>query len=104
VATPEAIAAFRLLINAPLDEDPYTDDQLSDRLDAATSTEALAGIIWREKAASYSTLVNVSESGSARSLGDLYKNAIAMAKFFDDSQPGDSGAQVGVRMRRLTRS
>lgn len=103
MATADQIAAFRLLINTPLSEDPYTDEQLSARIDNAESVEALAAIVWREKAAAYSTMVNVSESGSSRSLSDLYKNALAMSKSFQDAQPGDSTSQVGVRMRRLTR-
>lgn len=104
MATAEQIAAFRLLINAPLNETPYTDNELSDRLDLATSPESLAASIWREKAASFSALVNVSESGSSRNLSDLYKNALALAAEFERSVPGDSSSQSGIRMRRLTRS
>jgi hypothetical protein len=104
MASQAAIDAFRLLIGNPPNEDPYTDAQLSARLDAASSPEALAAVVWRERAAGYSTLVNVSESGSSRSLGDLYKNALAMAVYFDKAQPGDSSVQVGTRVSKLTRS
>jgi len=104
MASQEAIDALRLLIGNPPNEDPYTDSQLSARLDAASSPEALAAVIWRERAASYASLVNVAESGSSRSLGDLHKNALAMAVYFDKAQPGDSTVQVGTRISKLTRS
>jgi Cdc6-like AAA superfamily ATPase len=105
VATADQIAAFRLLISAPDNEDPYTDEVLSDRIDAATSSEALAAQIWREKAAEYAQLVSVSESGSSRQLSDLHKNALEMAKAFgaaDVTAPGASAVR-GIRMHRLTR-
>lgn len=44
---------------------------------------ASIAIIWREKAASYAELVDVSESGSSRKMSDLHKNAIEMAKQYD---------------------
>lgn len=106
MATAEEIAAFRLLINQPINAAPYTDEALSDRLDLASSVQSLASIIWSEMAASYASMVNVSESGSSRSLSDLHKNAIAMAKYFSDNDPttpGTGEAVRGVRMHRLTR-
>lgn len=105
MATADQIAALRLMIDQPLDETPYDDESLSLRLDGAASPQALAGQIWLEKAASYAQLVNVSESGSSRSMSDLHKNALAMAKGFgeaDPTAPGSPGTS-GVRMRKLTR-
>lgn len=104
MATESQIDTFRLLIGNPPNEDPYTDTQLGARLDAATSPEALAASIWREKAAEYSGLVDVSESGSSRSLSQLSKNALIMAASFDAQVPDDSASQRGVRVSRLTRS
>lgn len=106
MATAEEIAVFRLLIAEPEDDDPYTDLILGERLDAATSPEALAATIWTEKSASYAALVNVSESGSSRNLSDLHKNALAMAAHFakiDPQAPGTGTAVRGTRMSRLTR-
>lgn len=102
MATAEEIAAFRLLIDEANDALPYDDASLSLRLDDATSTEALAKQIWLEKAASYAALVNVSESGSSRSMSDLHKNALNMAKTFGDVDPAGPSAR-GVRMQKLTR-
>lgn len=106
MATAEEIAAFRLLINQPNDVDPYTDEALSARLDAAPSTQNLAKQIWLELASTYAQMVNVSESGSSRQMSDLHKNALAMAKAFgedDPADPGDGAAVRGVRMKKLTR-
>jgi hypothetical protein len=105
VATAEEIAAFRLLINEADDAEPYSDLGLSNRLDAATSPMALAKEVWLEKAASYASLVNVTESGSSRSMSDLHKNALAMAKGFgaeDPTAPGGTATR-GVRLHKLTR-
>ena len=105
MATAEEIAAFRLLIVEEKDELPYSDAKLSERLDLATSREALAAEIWREKAANFAHLVSVSESGSSRQLSDLHKNALAMAETFgkaDQTAPGSAGVR-GTVMSRLTR-
>lgn len=105
MATAEEIAAFRLLIDEADDADPYSDLSLSNRLDAALSSQALAKEIWLEKAASYASLVNVSESGSSRSMSDLHKNALAMAAGYGAADPTgpDAPGTRGVRMKKLTR-
>lgn len=106
MATAEQIASFRLLIDEAEDRAPYDDISLSNRIDAAASSQALASEIWLEKAASYAALVNVTESGSSRSMSDLHKNALAMAKGFSDADPqapGTGDAVRGVRMHKLTR-
>lgn len=105
MATAEQIAALRLLIDEPENVLPYDDGALGVRIDGATSTEALAASIWREKAARYASLVSVAESGSSRQLSDMHKNALAMAKSFDEADKAAPGAPAvrGTRMHRLTR-
>lgn len=106
MATAEEIASFRLLIDEDEDRLPYSDEVLGGRLDDATSIEALASTIWTEKAAAAAALVNVSESGSSRSLGDLQDKALAMAKYYkgiDPNTPGTGTAVRGTRMHKLTR-
>jgi hypothetical protein len=102
MATAEEIASFRLLIAEP-DENTYTDAALSDILDAASGPNAAAGAIWTQKAAAAATLVNVSESGSSRSLGDLQKNALNMAQLFNGAAETDPVTSTGVRVSRITR-
>lgn len=106
MATADEIAAFRLLIDETEDKQPYDDATLGERLDVATSPQALAAVIWTEKAAAASNLVNVSESGSSRSLGDLQNKALEMAKYFqalDPSNPGTGADVRGTRLHKLTR-
>lgn len=102
MATVEEIAAFRLLIAEP-DETTYTDADLSGILDSALSVNNAAATIWTQKAAAASALVNVSESGSSRSLGDLQKNALNMAQQFRSAAEADQATSPGVRIRRITR-
>lgn len=78
----------------------YSDQALSDMLDTVTQREA-AHQIWQELAASYSTLVNVSESGSSRSLGDLQKNALAMAAQYAPLNLSQEG--LPKRSRKMVR-
>lgn len=106
MATAEEIAALRLFIGEEVDELPYSDAVLGERIDGATSIQGLAQSIWTEKAARYAELVTTSESGSSRNLSDLHKNALAMAAHFgalDPQAPGVGTAVRGVRMSRLTR-
>lgn len=60
----------------------WQDTEIRQYLDAGKTTLDFARMWWESKAASYSKLVNITESGSTRANGDLYKNALAMAKHF----------------------
>lgn len=57
----------------------FTDVELQDILTAEGNVKAAAVHVWRTKAASYATMVTISESGSSRNLSDLHKNALTMA-------------------------
>ena len=60
---------------------------------------------WTIRAGRYHALVDTSESGSSRAMGDLYKNAIAMAAFYrklwSDDHPAvtDPGVVASGRTR-----
>ena len=82
MASPEDVQALRDLINEPDDANGWTDEKLAAIVDGTATLNAAAGKAWTLKAGQYSTMVDVSESGSSRKLGDLYKNAIAMGKFY----------------------
>lgn len=98
MATTEEIKEVRDLTDGA---ELFTDEQLGALIDSGLSVNAVAYRVWQSAAASYSKLVNVSESGSSRSMGDLYKNALAMAKSFKDAdQP--AGTHV-KRTRRAVR-
>lgn len=106
MATAEEVAALRLLIAEP-DSDKYTDQQLSDILDAAlTDMNKAAYEIWIQKAASAAELVDISEGGSSRKMGDIYEQALAMAKFFEGKVPGGTTPEAPVypRIHKLART
>lgn len=90
MATTQDIAELRRLIAEPT-QDPYTDEELSRRLDGVDDPRKLASDIWTEKAARYAELVDIQEGSSRRSLGDLHEQAIAMARQYSldlDAVPG----------------
>lgn len=104
MADAEAIAALRRMVDEPGTE-TYTDEALSALLDAATSAESVAAGIWQEKAAKASTLVNVSESGSSRSMQQIFANAQAMAKYFSEkaTAPEEPVVATGPFTTQITR-
>jgi hypothetical protein len=65
---------------------------------------ASAAQVWEIRAGKYHGLVNISESGSSRSMGDLHKNALAMAAMYrakDVSEEAVVTSRSGTR--RITR-
>jgi hypothetical protein len=99
MADATTIADLRRLINEPDDVEPWTDIVLSTRLDAWTGDiNSLAAVIWREKAASYSDLVDIQEGNSNRKLSQLYAQALKMADGLD------GGTSVAVTTRRASRT
>jgi hypothetical protein len=102
MATADEVDQLRRLANYT-DTDPYDDPQLSDMIDALGSVTRAAERIWNEKAAKFAEFVNVSESGSSRSLGDAHKNAIGMAKYFK-GLADEADAEVPVDTSRYART
>lgn len=85
MATPDQILALRRLVNELADAEPYTDEALNIRIDAAEGDlRVVARDIWTEKAAGYAELVDVQEGSSRRALGDLYEQAMKMSAGFTD--------------------
>lgn len=79
MATAQQIADLRALIDEP-DASSYTDQVLSDRIDASNGDlYPLASVIWREKAARYAGLIDVQEGSSNRKMSQLYGQALKMA-------------------------
>lgn len=98
------ILELRDMLNEPDDTNDWTDLKLGALVDAWPTLNAAAAAGWTTKAARYTELVNVSESGSTRSLGDLFQRALQMAKYYRDldleqDPPVDSGVVIS-RIRR----
>lgn len=103
MATTEDIAALRVKIDEPTST-TYSDEMLDTVLEQADNNlDAAAAELWEGKAARYSRLVNVSESGSSRNMSDLHKNALAMVKLYAD-RAGSGDNPVAVTARPRTRA
>lgn len=102
MATAAEVERLRSLVGNPTEEE-FTDFKLNTILDAmAGNMNRAASEVWGILAASYTQFVNVAESGSSRNLGDLYKNAMAMKKHYDDL--GVEGTARGrTRIGRIVR-
>lgn len=91
MASAEELLRLRRMVGEP-GTDTYSDEALSALLAANPSLESVAAGIWQEKAANYAELVNVSESGSSRSLSDLHKNALRFAEYYTRQAGGEPEA------------
>lgn len=105
MATPADIAALRLLIAEP-DDGTYTDAVLAARLDAGVNEYAVASDIWTEKAAAAAGLVDMSEGGSTRKMGDVYAQMLKMASEMSSraNAADPPVGSTGVRVSKLTRA
>lgn len=79
MATATDIASVRRITNGA---EGYSDLQLDELFTAGMTERQIAHRIWNEIAASSAALVDVSESGSSRSLSQAHKNALTMAAQF----------------------
>jgi hypothetical protein len=105
MATADQITLIRLLASEPASSITYTDVVLGARIDAADGDpNVVARDIWIEKAASYTSLTDISEGGSSRANGALQEKALRMAALFSDIvDAAIDAAARGVIVSRLTR-
>jgi hypothetical protein len=82
MASEDEILALRKMVNEEDDCDGWDDESLGQIIDAEDTLNQAASRIWYLKAGKLSEMVNVSESGSSRALGDLMKNAQGMGKLY----------------------
>lgn len=105
MASEAEIARLRLLIGEPSGE-VYDDEDLGTRLDTADGDPNKAAYeIWTEKAAAAAELVDISEGGSSRKMGDIYEQALNMAKHFGSLVSGgvEPDAPKYTRVSKLRR-
>lgn len=83
MATAANIERLRSFVDEPIETDDWPDIKLGSFIDdAADDLMAAAAEVWAAKASAYASLVNVSESGSSRSLGNLMDNALKMSSYY----------------------
>jgi len=85
--TANQLAQLRLMISEKDASGGWTDDTLLELAelhfeDGAYDLRATAAQVWEMKAANYVELTTVSESGSSRSLGEVFTHAVKMADYF----------------------
>jgi len=103
MATDAAVAQLRLIVAEPDDAAPYTDSHLKERLDADGNLNTTAFKIWTEKAARAAELVDITEGGSTRKMGDMYEQALGMARHHAGLIVEEPAASRGTRVVKLTR-
>lgn len=104
MATPDEIARVREYISEPDDTNGWTVQRIGPYIDEASSLYSAAADIWGVKASAYAGLVDVSESGSSRALGQLRENAFEMERYYRDKaeKKAGAGAPFSVPIRRRT--
>lgn len=104
MATEDQIAALRKMVAEADDSDGWTDEQLAAIIDEQGNLNTAAAVVWSLKAGQAVTLVDVSESGSSRKLGDIRKNALEMSAYYSGLNAAEVIAEtpgpVIQRMRR----
>jgi hypothetical protein len=105
MASAGQIAEVREYVAEPGLEGGWTDDRIGDYVDREADLYLAASAIWSAKAATYASLVNVSESGSSRSMGSLIDNALKMAKEYKNRSitPGSETVPGDIILTRLVR-
>lgn len=66
----------------PGDLPAWTDEKITTLINEGLSKAKILAQAWGSKAALTAELVDVSESGSTRSISTIYKNAMEMAKYW----------------------
>lgn len=95
MATTEEINQAKSLVP----DTQLTDDQIGAIIDASQCMNEAVGKMWGQLAGTYSGLVNISEAGSSRSMGDLHKNALQMSKYYFDLGCGEDPIRPEGRTR-----
>lgn len=104
------LAFLRQLVGEPDDQNGWTDDRIQKlgsgalKSDGTYDMRLYAALVWEAKAADAVELVDVSESGSSRSMGQIHGHAVKMAERYrapaDESTDSSAGR---TRTRRIVR-
>lgn len=97
---------LRRLTNEPAEDSEYTDALLDSFITAHTSMNKAASHVWRLKAGKYADLVSMSEGNSSRQWSNAYKQALEMAKHYEelaDNESPTSGRPTAIP-RKIVRT
>ncbi len=79
----------------------WDDDKINGLVAEGTSLERIMMTYWSGRAAATSKYVNVSESGSSRSLSDVHKQALDMLKYWTDRANRDETQAEDPKIRPI---
>lgn len=106
MAEAEDIALVREYVAEPDIAGAWSDERIGGFVDREPNVYYAAAEIWAVKAGQAATLVNVAESGSSRSLGDLLKQAREMEAYYrgrGDALEAPVLTDSGPVIRRISR-
>lgn len=95
MADDATLARFRRMTALEDTDEVYT-DAVIDGMIEDLGFEAACAAVWAEKAAGVAGLVDMTESGSTRKLGDLHGQYLAMAEAAGPKTTGGSSFTVGI--------
>lgn len=78
------ILNVRDLLPAESSDEGWNDSKVETYLDADKTVFEVVQAYWESRAAQLYTAMDINESGSSRSLGNLYQNAKNMAEYWRD--------------------
>lgn len=109
---PEQYTFLRQLVSEPDDSQGWTTERI-DQLgpgallpDGTYDLRLYAALIWEAKAADAAEMVSVSESGSSRSMNQVFDHSLEMAKRYRapaPSVPGGADPPLPPRSTRIVR-
>jgi hypothetical protein len=100
IFSPEEIMLLRRMIGDDVEPYQFSDDEIDAMLvETEGDFRKAASSFWYMKATRYSESVDITEAGSSRKNSDLFKNAMALAKQYDD----DDGEVVEEVLPSTTR-
>lgn len=67
----------------PGSDEDWDDQKIGIYLDAGRSIAKVMQLFWESRASKLHTMIDISESGSSRSLSRLYDNAMKLAEYWD---------------------
>jgi hypothetical protein len=103
MARAEDVNRVRRNVDEPDDSNGYSDEDIGDLIDKA-GIDGASALVWREKAAKFASLVDVTEAGATHRFSALSGNALKMAQQYDDmaAEP-DKVPAVGPVIRTIER-
>lgn len=95
----------------PGDDDSWNDQKVEQYLDSGKTIPEVMQLFWESRASKLYTMIDISESGSSRSMSRLYDNAAKQAEYWGsrverDKEEAEKEAEKEdrrIRFGRITR-